>query len=433
MIWLYRVLFPFVALGLAPTYLARMRRRGGYSRGFSHRFGAGPILPPKRSGVPRVWLQAVSVGEVLAIEPVLRALRSAGAEVYLTTTTSTGYRLAQDRYTWLVAGLTYFPLDWAPFSARAWRRITPDLAILTEGERWPEHLAQARRRGVRVVAINARMSDVSFRRMRRFRLLADLMLGGIDRFLAVSAEARHRFLSLGVPPERMEVTGNLKLDVAMPNLPPDERAALRRAVGLPADGLVLLGASTWPGEEEALLEAWAAARAAGTAVALLLVPRHAERRGEIEALLRSKGVTHHLRSLGPAGGPCDVAVADTTGELRTLLQLADLVFVGKSLPPQREGQTPVEAAALAKPIVFGPGMGNFRELARDLTARGAARRVENAAGLVAVVPALLADAGLREQLAAAARQWHRDNAGAMERTVAALEAELALARARPRS
>ena len=155
MLWLYRILFPFVALVLAPGYLLRMRRRGGYRANFAQRFGALPALPPKRTGVPRVWLQAVSVGEMLAIGPILEGLRRDGAEVYLTTTTSTGYRLAQEKYAGLVLGIGYFPLDWWPFSARAWRRLAPDLVILTEGERWPEHLQQARRRGVPVVSINA--------------------------------------------------------------------------------------------------------------------------------------------------------------------------------------------------------------------------------------------------------------------------------------
>jgi 3-deoxy-D-manno-octulosonic-acid transferase len=121
----------------------------------------------------------------------------------------------------------------------------------------------------------------------------------------------------------------------------------------------------------------------------------------------------------------DVAVADTTGELRNLTQLADLVFVGKSLPPHSEGQTPVEAAALEKPIVFGPGMSNFRMIAADLVARGAARRVRDAAELTAVVPELLRDAVQREALAAAAAQWHRENSGAVERTLAVIREELA--------
>src|ERR1051325_6633028 len=168
MLWFYRLFFPPALLLLAPRYLRRMWRRGGYRENFSHRFGAHPQLPKRSASVPRVWLQAVSVGEMLAIAPLLEALHRDGVEIYLTTTTSTGHKLASERYGKLIIGLGYFPIDWWLFSVRAWRRIAPDLVILTEGERWPEHMRQAARRNVRVLCINARLSDRSFRRMKLF-------------------------------------------------------------------------------------------------------------------------------------------------------------------------------------------------------------------------------------------------------------------------
>jgi 3-deoxy-D-manno-octulosonic-acid transferase len=253
------------------------------------------------------------------------------------------------------------------------------------------------------------------------------MVRGVTRLLAVAPEDAARFAALGLPRERIETTGNLKLDVQIPPLAAAERAALRRELGL-ADGPVLLGASTWPGEEAALLAAWREARAAGLACTLLLVPRHAERRGEIEALLAAAGVRAHFRSRGAASGEPDVSVGDTTGELRKFTQLADLVFVGKSLAPHTDGQTPVEAAAFAKPILFGPGMANFRAIAGDLRARGAAREVADPKALAAAVVDLLRDGAAREKLAAAAAQWRRDNVGALARTVAAVRAEMAARR-----
>ncbi len=424
MLWLYRLLFIPALVVLGPGYLRRMRRRGGYRADFAHRFGRHPPLPAPQIGRPRIWLQAVSVGEMLAVGPLIEALQRDGAEIYLTTTTSTGYRLAHDRYRGLTVGIGYFPIDWWPFSAKAWRRIAPDLVILTEGERWPEHLQQATNRGVPVICINARLSDRSFARMRWFRPAARLMVRGITRLLPASAEDAARFAQLGVPEDRIQTTGNIKLDVQIPRLDAAALAQLRRELGLPAAGAVLVGSSTWPGEEAALLAALQQARAGGQAVSLLLVPRHAERRLEIERLLQAAGLRFHLRSHGPAPGEVEVAVGDTTGELRKLAQLADVIFVGKSLPPHTEGQTPVEAAALEKPILFGPGMSNFRVIAQDLIARGAARVVSDPAALARTATQLLGAGAERQALAAGAAQWRRDNGGAVERTLADIRYEL---------
>jgi 3-deoxy-D-manno-octulosonic-acid transferase len=423
MLWLYRLLFVPVLLVLAPGYLLRMRKRGGYGENFSQRFGAHSALPPKLPGRPRIWLQAVSVGEMLAIGPILEALHRDGVSVFLTTTTSTGYRVASERYRALVEGVGYFPIDWWPFVARAWRNIAPDLVILTEGERWPEHLRQASRRGVPVLCVNARLSDRSFSRMKKLGSFAGPVLSGMTRVLAASAEDAHRFEELGVPRERLNLTGNIKLDVQIAPLSDGDRVELRRALGLPP-GFVVLGSSTWPGEEEALVAALRRVRAAGLQASLLIVPRHAERRAEIERAMAASGFSFHFRSRGAAPGEVDIAIADTTGELRRLTQLADVVFVGKSLPPHNEGQTPVEAAASNKPILFGPGMTNFRPIARDLLARGAAREVSDPIELGAACEELLGEPARRAALADAAAKWRQENVGAVDRTLAVIREEL---------
>jgi len=425
MIWIYRLLFPFVLLAASPYYLWRMRRRGGYGAGFRNRFGMLPGLPARRPGVRRVWLQAVSVGEVLAVEPIVRALGADGVEVMLTTTTSTGRRVAADRHLPHVCGIAYFPVDWMPFSSRAWSAIAPDLAIVTEGERWPEHMHQAASRGVPVLCINARISDRSFRRLRRFPAAAAFVLDGMTRLLAGSVHDAERFREMGYPAGRIAVTGNIKLDVRIPRLDEGARSALRHELGLPAGRLVLLGSSTWPGEEEALVGALLAARSRGVDCSLLIVPRHAERRAEIGRLLGATGLSFHLRSQGAAPGGVDIAVGDTTGELRSMTQLADVVFVGKSLAPHTEGQTPVEAAALGKPILLGPGMGNFRSIARELVGVGAAWAVVDAADLASRASELLGDPARRALLSAAAASWQGENGGAVDRTLAAVREELA--------
>ncbi len=423
---LYRLIFAPLLLLASPYYLLRMRRRGGYGEQFGDRFGAAAGLVTKRPGVKRIWLQAVSVGEILAVGPILEELgKDPALEVYLTTTTSTGFRLARERYGGQVAGVGYFPLDWWGFSARAWRRVEPDLVILTEGERWPEHLAQAHARGVPVVCINARLSDRSHRRMRALRMVVRPLFGGITRLLPASLQDEKRFREIGFPPERITTTGNIKLDVVIPVLGEAEKTALRAALGLGQGDLVVLGSSTWPGEESALLEALREWRAAGIACRLLLVPRHAERRGEIADLLAGANFSNHFRSQGPAPAMVDIAVGDTTGELRQLTQVADVVFVGKSLPPHREGQTPVEAAALGKPLVLGPELTNFREMVAELVAVGAARQVSGADDLGEVIGGLLSRPDERKTMAAAASSWHVRNQGAVARTLAIIRDEFA--------
>ena len=424
MIWVYRTLFLPLLLLASPYYLWRMRRRGGYAPGFWHRFGEVPPLPAKAAGVKRVWLQAVSVGEILAIAPLLEAFKREGrTEVYLTTTTSTGYQLAKEKYAALTVGIGYFPLDWWAFSAAAWRQVAPDLAILMEGERWPEHVAQARACGVPVVSINARMSDRSFKRSMRFNWALRPLAAGITRVLCAAKRDEQRFKALGFPPDRLQTTGNLKLDVDIPLLADADKAALRRELGLGA-GLVLLGSSTWPGEETALLTALKAAREQGLKVSLLLVPRHAERREELRGLLEKSALSFHFRSAGAASGQVDVSVGDTTGELRKFTQLADLVFTGKSLAPHDGGQTPVEAAVLGTPVLHGPRMTNFRDIIRTLTEAGAVRKVETHSELIAAAVELLQDVVQREKLAAAARDWSEANRGATERTLAVIRAQL---------
>ena len=420
MIWLYRLLYLPALLLASPYYLYRMRKRGGYGRNFGHRFGGTPPLPPKRPGVRRIWLQAVSVGEMLAVGPLLEALKKNGSvEVYLTTTTSTAHQIARERYASLVLELGFFPLDWLPFSLRAWRRVQPDLAVLMEGERWPEHIHQAVRHGSPVLSINSRLSDRSFRRMSKARWLVAPLLGGITCHLPVARLDEERFRALGFPPEKLRMLGNMKLDLTIPALGESQRIELRRALGM-RDGLVLLGSSTWEGEERTLVQALKAARSRGLAVSLLLVPRHAERRDVVAAALARTGLRFHMRSHGDAPREVDVAVADTTGELQMLTQLGDVVFCGKSLSPHDGGQSPVEAASLGKPLLFGPHMTNFREIARALRECGGAREVLNESELIAACVELLADEAQRARMGAAVLAWHAQNRGAVERTRAVI-------------
>jgi 3-deoxy-D-manno-octulosonic-acid transferase len=430
MIWLYRILFLPALVILLPYYAWRMWRRGGYRHDFHHRFGLMDRPPPKRPGVKRIWIQAVSVGEAQALGPLLAQWRARpDIEIVLTTTTSTAYKILREKFAADVLRVGIFPLDFWPFSRNAWRRLEPDLAVLMEAELWPEHLHQARLRGVPVALINGRMSNRSFARYQNMRGLARALLGQLRLILCATATDQQRFLALGADPARTRLTGSLKFDAAakVQKLGDGERAALLAELGFSAatqfeTPLILLGSSTWPGEEAMLLAAQQAALAAGLDVRLLLVPRHAERRGEIIALLEKQPLPWHARSAAQcAPQPVKIYLGDTTGELARLTQAADVAFIGKSLPPHDGGQTPIEAAALGLPLVYGPRMSNFRDVCRSLEDAGAAIRVTDEAAARSTLLALLQDPPRRAKMGAASRAWHTANQGATQRTVAALD------------
>lgn len=425
MIWLYRGLFLPALACVLPYYGWRMWRRGGYRRDFAHRLGWLRNVPPRQSGVKRIWLQAVSVGELLALDPVLRRLAERPeVEVFLTTTTSTGRAEMEKRYAALCAWRGIFPLDFQPFTAGAWRRIDPDLVVLMESELWPEHLHQAARRKVPVILANARMSDRSARRYERFRWFARPLLAPLSQILAVSEGDRERFAALGLGAP-VEVMGNLKFDFdPEPVLARDQIDALRAELGLGTTDLLLVGASTWPGEERLLASLVARFRAEGLPVRALLVPRHAERRAEIERELADLPLRTHFRTRGAAApDSVELYLGDTTGELRRFLQLADLVFVGKSLPPHTQGQTPIEAAAYKKSIVFGHGMSNFGMITTDLLQAGAATAV-SPDSLEEVLRERLTHAARRASEGAAARAVFLRHRGAAERLLASLDVRL---------
>lgn len=425
MSWAYRILFPLLLIPALPYYVWRMLRRGGYGAGFSQRLGIFPETGPKTPGKRRFWIQAVSVGEIEAIGPLLRQLKATGtAEIILTTTTSTGYRLAQERYADVADCIGIFPADLWQCSALAWRRIRPDAVILVEGELWPEHLAQARARGVPAYLINGRISDKSFARHLRFRKLSAYVLGHFQRIAAGSEEDVRRFRELGFT---ATLTGNIKFDVASDApISAEERTRLRADLGFGGDPrtVVLLGSSTWKGEETLLIRAVRDLRAAGQDIRLLLVPRHSERRAEVAAEASASGLAWHQRSTGGAIAPADTVIhlADTTGELRRLTRAADLAFCGKSLAPHEGGQTPVECAAAGVAIVYGPRMTNFRDICRGLEQAKAALKAKDAPELVALLGRLAHDAPACAEMGRRGAAWHQGNRGATERTLALLQA-----------
>ncbi|MGK0309812.1 MAG: 3-deoxy-D-manno-octulosonic-acid transferase [Lentimonas sp.] len=400
-----------------------MWRRGGYAKDFQHRLGFFHRLDAPSSGKKRIWLQAVSVGEILAIGPLIRALTADNdIEIVITTTTSTGYTEALKRYQQSTLCIGLFPLDFLPCMHLAWKRIQPDVVILTESELWPEHLHRACANSIPTFLINARISDRSFQRYKKVSGLAQRMLKKFDFIYATSDLNKNRLLELGAMPESIQSSGNIKFDVAIGKpISAAARSELCNELGFTplADqpqAFVLLGSSTWPGEEQALLKVQTRLIEDGLDCRLLLVPRHAERASEIISLLERQPLLWHQRSTKkPAPKEVRIYLADTTGELARLTQIADLAFIGKSLPPNNGGQTPIEAAGLGIPILMGPNTSNFTEVTKSLVRSGAASIVENEHSLEMYSVELMNDTKVRESMSEAGISWHKRNRGSSRR------------------
>ena len=431
MILLYRFIFlPALVIAL-PYYLFRMWRRGGYGKSFEHRFGRFRRLDAPESGTTRIWLQAVSVGEVLAVGPLIEHLQKSNhVEIVLTTTTSTAYAEARKRYANQVLSVGVFPLDFWLFSRLAWKRIQPDAIILTESELWPEHLHQAKQRQVPAYLVNARISDTSFRRYQKLGTLAGRLLTKFSAIYAASEHDAERFVKLGAAPAATHCYGSIKMDAPLPEaLDQQSRDALLREFGFATitdqQPFILLGSSTWPGEERLLIEITSRLQSEGQDVRFLLVPRHAERGPEIRRLLQKQPLAWHQRSSGaPANGDVMIYLADTTGELSRLSQIADLAFIGKSLPPNDGGQTPIDAAGLGIPLLVGPNMTNFKLIVTSLRQEKAARLVTDGASLEQAIRELLADPTTRQAMSQAGADWHTRNRGSSQRIAESILVDL---------
>ncbi len=397
----------------------------------------------------RLWLHAVSVGEVGVAATLARAL-PAGLPLLVTTVTPTGQALA-NRILGERAEVAYLPFDLGPAVARFWRRFSPAALILVEGDYWPLVLREARRRGVPVAVVNGRVGDRSFGRMRRMRPLAGRLFSGIGHFGVQTAGDRERLAALGVDPLRLTVTGNLKFDTAEPAEKRDLAAALRRlAAGRP----VLVAGSTMAGEEEQVIAAFEAL-GGGRRALLLLAPRHPERWNEVERRLGASGLVVARRSAidlqGAApdrainapdrGAPdeinaidaidpidaidaIDVVLLDSLGELAALYHLAAAVFIGGTLV-STGGHNPLEAARFGAPIAVGPSLHNFREMAELFDRAGAWQRVADAAALGRTWERWLADSEEARRQGDRAAALLRENRGALGRTLEMLAPLLA--------
>lgn len=427
MIWLiYNLLFPVLFLVMLPYFLLRMCQRGGYAKGFMQRLGVyDAALKARINERPRVWVHAVSVGETYVALRFMEEWRQVKPEIgfVMTVNTSTAHTLATKALN-KEDVLVYFPVDFPWVIRRVLRLLNPQMLVLTECEFWPNLIRLSKSRGIPVMLLNGRLSDRSFKGYYRYRWLFTPLLRMVDQLCVQGPQDRDRYLALGAAPERVQETGSAKYDVALKDPgDPGKAAAILAIANMAASDLILLGGSTWPGEEDVLLDYFVKPKTRFPGLKLVLVPRHAERRDEVVASIERRGLKYIQRSKGTvagAGESPEVLLVDTTGELRHLYTAATVIFIGKSLT-QHGGQNIIEPAVCGRPVVVGPNMENFADIVREFNDAEALIQVSTEAELLEKLDQLLADEPMRKAFGNRAAAWVNRKRGSIKATVSSAQ------------
>ena len=419
---LYSVLTCAVFVLASPYFLYQALRHNKYVGSLGQRLGYLPVSF-NLDGDESIWVHAVSVGEVLSARPLITELRARYPKLrlFLSTTTLTGQQLAR-RSVSDVDAVFYFPFDWAFTARRTLNVVKPRLFVMMETEIWPNLLRECRRRRIRTVMVNGRISYRSFPRYRLIRPFIKRVLSDVDRFCVQGEETSRRLVDLGADPARITVTGSLKFDSLETSPTPGRgRERVLRFFRIPPNRPVIIAGSTLKGEEEPVIRAFNRVRAPGANPLLVIAARHPERFEEVERLCRHEGLSAVRRTELPidAEPRADAVVLDTIGELAQLYQVATVVFVGGSLVAAG-GHNILEPALYGKPIVFGPHMQNFGEIAEAFVSNGAAIQVRSGSELQDVVVSLVGDPVRRARLGAAAKALVESNRGARDRTLAVI-------------
>jgi 3-deoxy-D-manno-octulosonic-acid transferase len=431
----YSLLTLVLFVVVSPYFVYQAIRYRKYVGSLGQRLGYLPISF-NVDGEESIWIHAVSVGEALTARALAEDLKARypRLRLFLSTTTMAGQEVAR-RSLHHVDAVFYFPFDWAFIVRRTLDIVRPRVFIMMETELWPNLLRVCRKRGVKMVVINGRISSRSYPRYRLIRPFFRHVLADVDRFCMQSEESARRLVDLGADPARVTVTGSLKFDslevpAAAAHGRPRERVL--RFFRISPNRPVIVAGSTSRGEEAAVLRAFARMRATMPNALAIVAPRQAERFGEVERLSREAGFVTARRSELPidAEPRADVVVLDSLGELAQLYQVATAVFVGGSLVNQG-GHNILEPAMFGKPIVFGPHMQNFQEIADAFVTNGAAMQVQSERELDEALLTLVTDPVRRARLGAAARALVEANRGAKDKTLAVIADLLPPAGARP--
>lgn len=412
---------------------ALLRRRLPHA-GWSMRLGRYPKeVLVALAGKPSIWVHAVSVGEVIASQPLVETLLQLepATPLVLSTVTPGGYEVAAKRFGSRVTRI-FFPLDFRGCVRSALDKLKPKILILMESELWPTVIREAKQRSIPVAVVNGRISARTFERSWRVRSWMRPMLHSVDQFLMQSREDADRLIELGALAQRIQVTGSLKWDASIGARPSDESLKqLSEHLGIQPGQTILIGGSTHRGEEAQLLKAFQVVLKSNSRARLILAPRHLERLDEVEALIRSSGLSSARFSQTNLPAQWQVGLVDVFGQLALYYGLASVVFIGGSLIAHG-GQNPLEATSLGKPVVFGRSMHNFSVIAHQLLALHAARQVGSPEELISTIEELVSKPEASAAMGKQAKAVTENFRGATERTVSALKPLLKPGREWPR-
>jgi 3-deoxy-D-manno-octulosonic-acid transferase len=419
MAWLLNIVYLLAWAAASPWLVWRRWRWGKNRRGWTQKwFGLGATTPATR---PRVWLHAVSVGEVNLLAPIMAELSRRGEfEFAISTTTETGYELAQKKYPQQLLFFCPFDFSWAV--RRTLRNLRPEMIVLAELELWPNWIRAARKMGIPVVVANGRLSEKSFAGYRRLRWLVQPMFRQISLVVAQSKEYAARFIALGTPAEKVVITGNVKFDNVDPQKGRTRGVEFAKRYRFDNDQPVLVGGSTQPDEEQMLLEVFGRLRSELPQLRMVLVPRHPEKTPQLESLLRKSAWSYELRSKAKADDAAsqpDVLVVDVIGELAAWWTLATVSYVGGSLGA-RGGQNMIEPAAAGSLVCFGPNTQNFRDVVDLLLAQQAALVVRNESELYELVRRALTEPLWAKEIGRASAELVLQHRGAAAQTAEAI-------------
>ncbi len=416
---LFNLLY-LAALGaLFPALAVRAWKTGRYRKLLRDKL-VGLDRSPVTGDAPVAWFHGVSVGEVNLLKIVVAGFRKRHPDwqVVVSSTTDTG--LAEARKHFGAAAVIPYPFDFSWAVGRTLRMVKPRFIALAESELWPNFLYAAHRHGVPVVVLNGRMSPRTAARYAKVAGLARaLMFGRVTRFLMQSGRYADHLRRLGIPAERVRVTGSVKYDGVLADRTHPKIEELRRLFAVTSTDLVWVAGSTHAPEEQIAADLFARLRPRFPHLRLIIVPRSPDRFAEVADLIRKVGVPCVRRSemAGPVTDPAAVILGDTMGELGAVWALAAVGFTGGSLNAQRGGQSMIEPAGLGVPVLFGPHTWNFKDAVEGLLEVGGATRVADAADLEIQLTTLLDDAGRRTGIGEAAKAFVLRQQGATDRTL----------------